>query len=282
MVVTAADGFEAMNRLAEAPTKDAVIISGNLGPSLKDEHGALIDVPQQTALGLVKMMSEDPRLTGAPIFVSLPDNPATAAEVQGAFDGKMPASGGFVAKPFDAVELNEKIDAEVKKAGETNPNQAAAEDLALRACIALERPDPLRTQLDLAAAGDALLSTLAARSDAIRIEALKAIGHAAAGPGGAGLKAQIGRITDAYGNLDAELEKAPALRCAFLYAIGQVDPSTDAAIEILKKALTHAELSVRSAAAAAVGASPTVPPDLLAAYQQQQRIDARAAGAGKD
>lgn len=279
MVVTAADGFEAVNRLAESPTKDAVIVSGDLGPSVKDEHGTLIDVPQQTALGLVKMMSTDPRLSGAPIFVSLPDNPARAAEVQGAFDGKLPEGGAFVAKPFDAVELNEKIDAQLKKANAASPAQAATEDLALRACQALERPDPLRTQMDLGAAADALVGTLASRSDAIRIEALKAIGHAAAT---GKLKGQIAKITDAYGNLEAELEKNPQLRCAFLYAIGQVDPTTEAAVGILKKALTHADAGVRMAAAAAVGASPAVAPDLLATYQQQQRIDTRAAGAGKD
>ncbi|MBN8527591.1 MAG: hypothetical protein J0M02_19840, partial [Planctomycetes bacterium] len=30
------------------------------------------------------------------------------------------------------------------------------------------------------------------------------------------------------------------------------------------------------------GASPIVPPELLAAFQAQQRLDARAAGAGKE
>ena len=41
-------------------------------------------------------------------------------------------------------------------------------------------------------------------------------------------------------------------------------------------------VAFRFDAPGAVGASPAVPPELLAAYQQQQRIDARAAGVGKD
>ena len=36
------------------------------------------------------------------------------------------------------------------------------------------------------------------------------------------------------------------------------------------------------AAAGAVGSSPIITPELLAALQAQQRLDARAAGAGKD
>ncbi|MEK7415530.1 MAG: HEAT repeat domain-containing protein, partial [Planctomycetota bacterium] len=85
-----------------------------------------------------------------------------------------------------------------------------------------------------------------------------------------------------YGAQDAELEKNPQLRAAFVYAIGKADPTSEAAIAILKKALAHTDAGVRTAAANAVGALITVPSDLLAAYQQQQRLDARAAGAGKD
>lgn len=282
LVITAADGFEAFNRLGEAPVKDAVIVAGDLVPLLHDQHGGLIDAPQQTAIGLVDMLAKDIRLSGAPIFVALPDDPAKAATVQTAFDGKMPAKGGFVAKPFDAVEMNDKIDAALRDAKPASANQAAAEEIALRAAIALQRPDPLRTALDLAAAADALIATIDARADGLRIESLKALGRAALGPAGPALKRLSGRLTDVYGTQDAELEKNPQLRAAFVYALGKIDPTAELSVAIIKKALAHADAGVRAAAAGAVGASPSVPPALLAAYQQQQRLDARAAGAGKD
>jgi CheY-like chemotaxis protein len=280
LVITAADGFEAINRLAESPVKDGVIIAGDLGPSLKDSHGALLDAPQQTAAGLLATLAADARLAGAPIFIALPDNPQKAAELQTAFEGKMPANGGFVGKPFDAVELHDKIDAALKQSQEPSVNQATAEDIALRAAIALQRPDPLRTGLDLGAAAEALVSTLDARADGLRIEALKALGHAASGPASAAIGAHANRLTDTYSTQDAELEKNPQLRAAWIYAIGQVTPTSEAAVGILKKALAHADAGVRAAAAGAVGASPIVPADLLAAYQQQQRLDVRAPGAG--
>lgn len=282
LVVTAADGFEALNRLAEAPVKDAIIVAGDLSPSLKDQHGGLLDAPQQTAQGLVSMLAKDPRAAGSAIFISLPDQPDQAAKLQAAFDGKLPANGGFIGKPFDAVEMNDKIDAALKQDQGPSVNQSAAEDIALRAAIALQQPDAMRTGLDLASAAPALLATLDARADALRIEALKALGRAAAGPGQAVIKPSITRLTDVYGTQDAELEKNPQLRAAFVYAIGKVDPTTEAAIAILQKALAHADAGVRAAAAGAVGASPIVPPELLAAFQRQQRLDARAAGAGKE
>lgn len=282
LVVTAADGFEALNRLAEAPVKDAIIVAGDLSPSLKDQHGGLLDAPQQTAQGLVSMLAKDPRAAGSAIFISLPDQPDQAAKLQAAFDGKLPANGGFIGKPFDAVEMNDKIDAALKQGQGPSVNQSAAEDIALRAAIALQQPDAMRTGLDLASAAPALLATLDARADALRIEALKALGRAAAGPGQAVIKPSITRLTDVYGTQDAELEKNPQLRAAFVYAIGKVDPTTEAAIAILQKALAHADAGVRAAAAGAVGASPIVPPELLAAFQRQQRLDARAAGAGKE
>ncbi len=282
LVITAADGFEAMNRLAEAPIKDSIIIAGDLAPSLKDQHGALLDAPQQTALGLATLISKDARANGSPIFISLPDNPETAAKIQTAFEGKLPAGGAYVAKPFDGVELHDKIDAALKAAAGPSANQAAAEDIALRAAIALQQPDPERTNFDLTGALQALAATIDTRADALRIEALKAIGHVASGPGKDAAKALSGRITDVYGAQDAELEKNPQLRAAFVYAIGKVDATTEASVAILKKALAHSDAGVRAAAADAVGSSPTVPPELLAAMQTQQRLDARAAGAGKD
>ena len=45
LVISASDGFEAMQRLRETPVKDAVVIAGDLVPSLRDEFGASIDVP---------------------------------------------------------------------------------------------------------------------------------------------------------------------------------------------------------------------------------------------
>lgn len=282
LVVTAADGFEAINRLAEAPVKDAIIVAGDLSPSLKDQHGGLLDAPQQTAPGLVGLLGKDLRASGSAIFVSLPDQPELAAKVQAAFEGKLPAAGGFIGKPFDAVEMHDKIDAALQQGQGPSSNQSTAEDVALRAAIALQRPDPLRTGLDLVTAVPALLATLDARADALRIEALKALGLAAGGPGAAAIKPHITRLTDVYGAQDAELEKNPQLRAAFVYAIGKVDPTTEAAVDILRKALAHAEPGVRSAAAGAVGASPYVPPELLAAFQLQQRLDARAAGAGQE
>lgn len=282
LVITAADGFEAINRLAEAPVKDAIIIAGDLAPSLKDQHGGLLDAPQQTATGLVALLAADKRAAGAPIFISLPDQPEAAAKLQAAFDGKLPAGGGFVGKPFDGVELHDKIEAALKQSQAPSANQSAAEDIALRAAVALQKPDALRTGLDLATAAPALLATLDARADALRIEALKALGLAAGGPGHDAIKPQISRLTDVYGSQDAELEKNPQLRAAFVYAIGKIDPTTEAAVAILTKALAHADAGVRAAAAGAVGASPVVPPELLAAFQRQQRLDARAAGAGQE
>ena len=257
-----------------------MIIAGDLGPSLKDSHGALLDAPQQTAAGLLASLATDPRLSGAPIFIALPDNPQKAAELQTAFEGKMPANGGFVGKPFDAVELHDKIDAALKQSQEPSVNQATAEDIALRAAIALQQPDPLRTGLDLGPAAEALVTTLDARADGLRIEALKALGHAASGAASAAIGAHANRLTDTYTTQDAELEKNPQLRAAWVYAIGQVTPTSEAAVAILKKALAHADAGVRAAAAGAVGASPIVPADLLAAYQLQQRLDVRAPGAG--
>jgi HEAT repeat protein len=152
----------------------------------------------------------------------------------------------------------------------------------MRAAVALQQPDIMRSGLEVAAAAPALLATLEARADGLRIESLKALGRAADGPGRDVLRGSIARLTDIYGTQDPELEKNHALRAAFVYAIGMVDPTTEASIAILKKALAHSDAGVRAAAAGAVGAWPTIPSELLAAYQAQQRLDARAAGAGAE
>jgi hypothetical protein len=96
----------------------------------------------------------------------------------------------------------------------------------------------------------------------------------------------IGKVTDVYGAQDASLK--PELRSAFLYAIGQLNPNTDAAVQILLKALQftdekpEAQLMVRTAAAEAVGHSTVITNELLLKYQVQQRLDVRGQGAGKE
>jgi HEAT repeat protein len=282
LVVTAADGFEAFQRLSESPAKDAIIVAGDLRPSLKDEHGVLLDAPEQTTMGLVAKIAADWRSQGRPIFVSLPDDPARAAQVQTALDGKLPEGTGFVAKPFDSVELHEKIDAALKDKPLINLNREESEEISRRACQALQAPDPLRSVYNLPAAAEALVTTLEARADGIRIEALKALGRAADAPRGDLVKALLPRITAVYIAQDGELETRPALRAAFVYAIGKLNPADEAAVGILKKALTHSELTVRTAAAQAVGHGVNLPPELLGILQTQQRIDARAAGAGAE
>ena len=78
----------------------------------------------------------------------------------------------------------------------------------------------------------------------------------------------------------------PGVRAAFLYAIGQLNPNTDAAVEILLKALQFtdadaaAQLAVRTAAAEAVSHATATAPELIYKYQLQQRLDVRAQGAG--
>ena len=43
-------------------------------------------------------------------------------------------------------------------------------------------------------------------NDSLRIEALKALGHAAKAPNGESVKAMIGKVTDVYGAQDAALK----------------------------------------------------------------------------
>jgi CheY-like chemotaxis protein len=279
------DGFEAMQRLEESPIKDAIVIAGDLIPTVRDAHGGIIDVDEQKADTLVAKLAKDWRSEHTPVFISLPDNPDLAAKIQKAFEGKGNVKG-FIQKPFNSVDMSGQIDAAVKASELPNANREDAEEVSLHAAIALQQPDPTRTQFDLSKAGEALTKTLEARSDIIRIEALKALGNAARSANGEAVKGMIGKVTDVYGTQDAQLK--PALRAAWLYAIGQLNPSTDPAVAILAKALKFEDadaanqLSVRTAAAEAVGHGTTIANDLLYKYQLQQRLDVRAPGAGKE
>jgi HEAT repeat protein len=124
------------------------------------------------------------------------------------------------------------------------------------------------------------------RADTLRIETAKALGLAATGPAGETVKGMINKVTDVYGTQDATL--TPAVRAALLYAIGQLNPNTDASIEILLKALQFedadaaAQLAVRTAAAEAIGHATSITPEILYKYQLQQRLDVRAPGAGTE
>ena len=284
------DGFEAMQRLEESPIKDAIVIAGDLIPTVRDEHGGIINVDEQRADTLVDKLAKDWRSEKTPVFISLPDNPELAAKIQKAFDGKANIKG-FIQKPFNSVDMAGQIDAAVAKSDLPNANREDAEEVSLRAAIALQQPDPTRTQYDLAKAAEALLKTLEARTDTIRLQTLVALGHAAMAPNGDAVKALIGKVTDVYGTQDAQLK--PDLRAAWLYAIGQLNPTTDASVAILLKALQFtysegdaalaaaAQLRVRTAAADAVGHA-AIPNEVLYKYQLQQRLDVRAQGAGKE
>jgi CheY-like chemotaxis protein len=277
LVYTGETGFDLMQRLEESPVKDAIIIAGDLLPQLRDEYGGSIDVPEQKAETLIAKLKSDWRAEKTPVFISLPENPDAAAKIQTAFDGKV---AGFVAKPFSGTDLKGKIEAALGEAQLPNVNRKAADDVSLRAARALARPDPARTQFALATAANALAQTLDARADDLRIAALTALGIAANQPkGGEAVRGLIARVTDVYQAQDAQL--TPQVRAAFLAAIGQLDPSTEAAVAILGKGLAHEDAAVRTAAADAIGHGAAIAPETLNAYQQQQRIDARAAGAGQ-
>jgi CheY-like chemotaxis protein len=271
MTCTAGDGFDALQRLEEAPIKDAIIIAGDLTPWLKDDKGRLIDLPQQAGVSFALSLLGDPRVGKTPVFVALPEDPIKAAEVQKALDGKV---AGFVKKPYAAVDLDSQIQAALDKVEVPNINRQATEEVALRACVALQQPDPARTQFDLGLAAESLAKTLDARSDAVRIEALKALGNAAQGRSGDRVRALVGRLTDVYAAQDGEMK--PALRAAFLRAIGLLDPSTAPAQQIIAKALAHEDAQVRAAAADALGHAPRIAPELLARLQAAQRLDVRS------
>ena len=277
LVYTGETGWDLMQRLEESPIKDAIIISGDLSKQLRDEYGGPIDVPEQKAETLVEKLKKDWRAEKTPVFISLPENAEMAAKIQAALDGKV---AGFIQKPFSGTDLKGKIEAALTTAELPNVNRETAEDVSLRAATALAQPDPARTQFELAKAAEALVTTLDARGDGLRIAALTALGVAANQPsGGDAVRGLIARVTDVYQAQDAQL--TPEVRAAFLYAIGQLDPTTDAAVAILKKALAHEDARVRTAAADAVAHASAIAPDQLNAYQMQQRLDARAPGAGQ-
>lgn len=269
-VYSASDGFECMQRLEETPVKDSIVLSGELLPQLRDASGALIDVPEQSALSLVDLLRKDWRAAKTPIFISLPEDSILAAKIQARFEGRV---AGFVHKPFNAQELGDQIDGKLKDAVLPNANREDAEDVSLRAIQALANIDALHTQYNLAATAEALVQTLPARSDQVRIAALQALGHAAQSSNGIGVRQLVNKVTDVYGANDANLSQE--LRIAFLYAIGQMNPTTDAAVGILSKALRHESAEVRVAAAKAVGHAPLVDADVLYRFQLQERLDLR-------
>ena len=283
------DGFEAMQRLEESPIKDAIILAGDLIPTVRDEKGGIINVDEQKADTLVAKLAKDWRAEKTPIFISLPDKPELAAKIQKVYEGKDNVKG-FIQKPFNSVGMAGQIEAALKDAQLPNANREDAEDVSLRAATALGRPDATRTQFDLIKAADALVKTLENRADDLRIAACHALGNAARTTGGESIKGLVTKVTDLYGTQDATLK--PEVRAAFLYAIGQLNPNTDAAVAILSKALQYedadkekgaaAQLLVRTAAAEAVSHANSITNDLLYKYQLQQRLDVRAQGAGKD
>ena len=100
---------------------------------------------------------------------------------------------------------------------------------------ALASVDPQnKSQFDVEVALDALLATIAFRADDLRIAALEAIAHTAA-------PSRINQVTDVYQELDraGQLDDKDDVRVAFLYAIGNLDATTDASVEIIKAAMKH-------------------------------------------
>jgi hypothetical protein len=260
-----------MQRLRETPVKDAIIIAGDMIPTLKNEYGGEIDVAEQRPDTLIDKLKENKRLADIPVFVSLPEDEAIAVEIQNAFDGKV---AGFMKRPYNGVEMGGRIDDATADAEMPSLNRFLREDISLRASASLASIDHEHTfynlQTDMIIG--ALLGTLKARSDVIRIEALKALGHS-------GANQVIGQITDVYENLDGEL-KVP-LREAFIYAIGLLDPTTDAAQAIITKALTHEDRSIRQAAARAVGRAKELATEDLNTFQINQRLNVLSPGAGQ-
>jgi len=277
IVATASDGFEAMSRLEESPVKDAIIIAGDLVPTVQDEKGQLVDVPEQKAASLVAELKADWRAQNTPIFISLPEDPALSARVEHAFADK---GVGFIHKPFVAEDLVGKIEESLKTAQAPNANRDIAEDISLRAALALGAPDAAKTRYDLAIAAPALAKTLDARADPIRIAACHALGVAAQSHGADAVRPLVAKLTDIYGAQEATLK--PELKAAFIGAIGLLDPTTPSAQALLLKALQDPELQVRQAAAQAIGHAPSIDSQLLLKYQLQQRLDVRNQGAGPD
>ena len=228
--------------------------------------------PEQTALGLLGLIKETPSTESTPVIVSLPEDPQLRVKVQNAFEGQ---AAGFVGKPYDGVEMAGMIDKSIGDDEMPSVNRDDRESVSLQAATALAMLDADHTQYDLASPQvlDALQATLANRDQAIRIQALHALGHS-------GDSARLNAVTDVYEQQDAQL--SPELRSAFLYAIGKLNPTTESAQNIIKEALMNEDRSVRLAAANAVGYGSGLPASLLYQYQSQQRLDARSAGAGAE
>ncbi len=222
-------------------------------------------------------MAGDWRSEKTPVFISLPENPEVAAKIQTAFDGTV---AGFVNKPFDGVDMKGKIDLALEGADLPSSNREDAELVSLNAAKALAAVDAVRTQFPIGQATDALIGTLDARADMIRIAALDALGNAAQNPAtGEVAKGRIASVTDVYQAQDGQLQ--PDVRAAFLRAIGHLDPTTDASVEIIEVALQSGDEEVSAAAHAAVGHANALSNVLLRDLQVQQRLNIRAVGAGQ-
>ena len=280
------DGFALMQTLEEAPVKDAIIIPGDLLPTVRGPHGGLSDVPEQKAETLVDALAKDQRTAKTPVFISLPEDPVLAAKVQTAFTGKV---AGFVRKPYNAVELHGAIDQALRTAGEPpNVNREDAEAIALAAAKALQAPDPMRTQFQLAGAADALIKTLEVRRvDALRIEACKALVNASRQPAAGGLTQYAVKLCDLYTTEDGSM--AAPMRAAWIEAIGAIAPSVPVAQDLVSRALAHDDAGVRAAAAVAAGriqaATGTVIPadgGALLRFLNERRMDLRTQGAGSE
>jgi CheY-like chemotaxis protein len=252
---TVTDGFDALRRLEEAPVKDAIIIAGDLVPNLRDSRGALIDAAEQKASTLVEQLRQDRRTENAPIIISLPDEPQLAARIKAAFDGKV---AGFLRKPFNAQEIDDLLQASFKERPVANPTREAIEEVSVHAAQALAAIDVRNPLFDLGSAAETLVKSLPARSDAVRLPALQALGNAASGPQAEAIRALTPRVLDVYAADDAKL--TPDLRAAFIYAIGQMDPASDAAFAALTAALASAQPTVRAAAAQALGHAANLSP----------------------
>jgi len=277
LAFTANDGFQARQLIDETPVEDAIFIAGDLTPALRDEHGVVIDVPEQTPLGLVHVFREDPRTADTPIFIVLPENKQLSHKIRTQFEQELGDQlQGFVQRPYNGVEMKGQVELALGDAELPELNREERERISLRACEALGAIDPVKSQFPLADASEALVGTIQNRADPIRKAALRALGHT-------GDASKINRVTETYQTQIEQLEAKPDVRAAFLYCIGLLDPSTEAAIAILADALQaegEENRQVRRAAHEAVGHG-TVSNEILSRFQHQQRLDVRAPGAGE-
>lgn len=269
LAFTANDGFQARAQLNEAPVKDAIIISGTLQPALRDEHGVVIDVKEQTPAGLVELFSNNPATAETPIFIAVPENKELAAKIKDAFEGKV---AGFVQRPYNGTEMKGLIENALGDHTLPDLNRAQREQVSLNAAKALGAIDPVTSQFDISQAADALVGTIAERDDDIRIAALHALGLT-------GDASKIDRVTEVYESQAEVLVTKPEVRAAFLYAIGLLNPNTSAAVDIIADALVADQLTVREAASRAVGHGRGTEPETLWDYERLRRFDVRAPGA---